>query len=181
MAVFALVTAGIYQVFIPVLKFARSTNERLYVQQDVRLAMDRMARDIRESVTASLHVYPWPPDTSGPAIAVVTARPNCSGTFTLNPGTGGADPQAVVYLVWDQASGELRRYCDTSTTRANPAAPVTAGPYTVLARNVQNLTFTRVTHPVSQDISIRIDLQAQTPRGDAERYIRTEFVPHNEF
>jgi len=180
MAVFALVTAGVYQVFIPVLKFARSTNERLYVQQDVRLAMDRMARDIRESTAARLHIYPWPPDTAGPAIAVVTARPNCSGTFTLDPVTGRADPQAVIYLVWDQGSGDVRRYCDTAALFANPAAPVTTGASTILARNVQNLTFTRIIDPVTFDFSIRIDLQAQTPRGDAERYIRTEFVPHND-
>src|SRR4030065_385106 len=34
---------------VTVLKSARPGNERLSVQQDVRLAMDRMARDMRES------------------------------------------------------------------------------------------------------------------------------------
>src|SRR3989304_4004486 len=83
MAGFALVTAGVYQVFIPVLKFAHSTNERLAVQQDVRLAMDRMARDMRESDMSRLRVYP-----GGTAIGLVTARAGCRGAFTGDAASG---------------------------------------------------------------------------------------------
>ena len=90
MAVFALVTAGVYQVFIPVLKFASSTNERLTVQQDVRLAMDRMARDMRESDMSRLQVYP-----GGTAIGLVTARAGCSGAFTVDAASGRAAGQGV--------------------------------------------------------------------------------------
>src|SRR3990172_6906879 len=91
---FALVTAGVYQVFIPVLKFARSTNERLSVQQDVRLAMDRMARDMRESDMSRLQVYP-----GGAAIGLVTARAGCSGAFTVDAASGRPLWQAMVYIV----------------------------------------------------------------------------------
>src|SRR3972149_2533387 len=75
--------AGVYQVFIPVLKFAQSTNERLAVQQDVRLAMDRMARDMRESDMSRLQVYP-----GGTAIGLVTARAGCSGAFMVDAAGG---------------------------------------------------------------------------------------------
>jgi len=168
MAVFALVTAGVYQVFIPVLKFAHSTNERLSVQQDVRLAMDRMARDMRESDMSRLQVYP-----GGTAIGLVTARAGCSGAFTVDAASGRPLWQAMVYIVRDAPSGEVRRYCDTASPFYAPA-PVTSGPYRVLAGNVQALTFT-----LNAD-SVTIDLHERTPRGDAERYIRTEFVPQND-
>ena len=73
----------------------------------------------------------------------------------------------------DAPSGEVRRYCDTASPFYAPA-PVTSGPYRVLAGNVQVLTFT-----LNAD-SVTIDLHERTPRGDAERYIRTEFVPQND-
>ena len=127
MAVFTLVLVGIYQVFIPVLKFARSTNERLSVQQDVRLAMDRMARDVRESSMARrIRTYP---DGGGPAIGMVTARAGCSGSFAIDQPSGRPYWQGIIYIVFDAASGEVRRYCDASTTIPG-AAPATTSPYT---------------------------------------------------
>ena len=176
MAVFTLVLVGIYQVFIPVLKFARSTNERLSVQQDVRLAMDRMARDVRESTMARrVQVY-----AGGTAIGLATTRANCTGSFTIDQPSGRSYWQGVIYIVFDAASGEVRRYCDTSTTFP-AAAPVTAGPYTTLARNVRSLTFTLTNRNVdARPDVVTIDLEEQTPRGDAQRYIRTEFVPQED-
>lgn len=160
---------GIYQVFVPVLLFARSSNDRVAVQQDVRLAMDRMARDLRESQMAvsRLRIY------GGTAIGLVTARPSCTGPFAINAGSGTPDWQAVIYIVRDAESGEVRRYCDTTST-FTAAAPVVADPYSVLARNVQAITFT-----ASAD-SVTIALHERTPRGEANRYIRTEFVPQND-
>jgi hypothetical protein len=174
MAIFALVTAGIYQVFIPFLKMARSTNERLAVQQDTRLAMDRMARDLRESTAATgrLRVYP-----SGTAIGFVSARSNCTGAFTVVASTGRPDWQAVVYIVLDAPSGEVRGYCDTPPLLwPDDTSPVTSGAFRVLAANVQALTFAQ---SPSFD-SVTIELHERTPRGDADRYIRTEFVPQND-
>lgn len=177
MAVFALVLAGVYQVFIPVLRFAASVNERLAVQQDVRLAVDRMARDLRESAmsTGRLEVYP-----GGAAIGLVTARASCSGDFSVDPSTGEPRWQAVIYLFLDQASGEVRRYCDPTTT-FTAASPVTAGPFEVLARNVQVLAFAITRDPATgNEIGVTVTLHERTPRGDADRYIRTEFVPRND-
>lgn len=173
MAIFALVTAGIYQVFIPFLKMARSTTERLAVQQDVRLAMDRMARDLRESTVARLRVYP-----GGTAIGFVSARANCTGAFSVVASTGVPDWQAVVYIVLDAPSGEVRAYCDTpSLLWPDDTAPVTSGAFRVLADNVQALTFAQSPSPFD---SVTIELHERTPRGDADRYIRTEFVPQND-
>lgn len=173
MAVFALVTAGVYQVFIPVLKFAHSTNDRLSVQQDVRLAMDRMSRDMRESTILRVRVY-----SGGTAIGLATARAGCTGSYTVDGVTGAPLWQAMTYLVLDGASDEVRRYCDTSSTFPAPA-PVTAGSYEVLARNVQALTFAVLPSP-QDPVSVVINLHERTPRGDADRYIRTEFLPQND-
>jgi hypothetical protein len=165
---------GIYQVFVPVLLFARSSNDRLGVQQDVRLAMDRMARDLRESQMAvsRLRVY------GGTAIGLVTARPGCSGPFQVDAGSGKPDWRAVIYIVRHAASGELRRYCDTTST-FTAAAPVVAGAYNLMARNVQAITFTKNEAPEVQG-SVTIALHERTPRGESNRYIRTEFVPLND-
>ncbi len=170
MAIFALATAGIYQVFIPFLKMARSTNERLAVQQDVRLAMDRMARDLREATAARLVVY-----GGGASIGFVSARPGCTGAFTVDAVSGRPLWQAMVYIVRDAPSEEVRAYCDTTSTFA-AAAPVTGGAFRVLADNVQALTFTQ--SPTLD--SVTIELHERTPRGDADRHIRTEFVPQND-
>lgn len=165
---------GVYQVFVPVLLFARSSNDRLAVQQDVRLAMDRMARDLRESQMAvsRLRVY------GGTAIGLVTTRPGCSGPFQVDAGSGTPDWQAVIYIVRDAPSGELRRYCDTTST-FTAAAPVVAGAYNLMARNVQAITFTKNEAPEVQG-SVTIELHERTPRGESNRYIRTEFVPLND-
>ncbi len=174
LAVSTLVMVGIYQVFVPVLLFARSSNDRLAVQQDVRLAMDRMARDLRESQMAvsRLRVY------GVTAIGLVTARPGCSGPFQVDAGSGTPDWQAVIYIVRDAPSGELRRYCDTTST-FTAAAPVVAGAYNLMARNVQAVTFTK-NEPPGVPGSVTIELHERTPRGESNRYIRTEFVPLND-
>lgn len=177
MAVFALVLAGVYQVFIPVLRFAASARERLAVQQDVRLAVDRMARDLRESTmsTGRLQVYP-----GGTSIGLVTARAGCSGAFSVDPATGKPRWQATIYIVLDPATGEVRRYCDPTTT-FTAATPVTGGPYLVLARNVQALAFAIARDPATgNEIGVTVTLHERTPRGDADRHIRTEFVPQND-
>jgi hypothetical protein len=172
MAIFALVTAGVYQVFIPFLKMARSTSERLAVQQDARLAMDRIARDLRESTVAvgRFRVY-----GGGTAIGLVSARPSCTGAFTIDATSGRPLWQAMIYIVRDAASEEIRAYCDTVSTFAS-AAPVTSGAFRVLANDVEALTFTQ---SLTLD-SVTIELHERTPRGDADRYIRTEFVPQND-
>lgn len=173
MAIFALVTAGIYQVFIPFLKMARSTNERLAVQQDTRLAMDRMARDLRETNVARLRVY-----GGGTALGFATTRPGCTGAFTVDGPSGKPFWQAVVYIVRDAPSGEVRAHCDaTSPLFPASAGPVTSGPFRVLADNVQLLSFVQS----SSFDSVSIELHERTPRGDTDRYIRTEFVPQNDY
>jgi hypothetical protein len=172
MAIFALVTAGVYQVFIPFLKMAQSTSERLAVQQDARLAMDRIARDLRESTVAvgRFQVY-----GGGTAIGLVSARPSCTGAFTVDAISGRPLWQAMIYVVRDAASEEIRAYCDTASTFA-AAAPVTSGAFRVLANDVEALTFTQ---SLTLD-SVTIELHERTPRGDADRYVRTEFVPQND-
>ncbi len=172
MAIFAVVTAGIYQVFIPFLKMARSTNERLAVQQDARLAMDRMARDLRETTTAfsRLQIY-----GGGTAIGLVSARPSCTGAFTVDAVSGRPLWQAMIYIVRDAPSQEVRAYCDAGSTFA-AAAPVTTAPYRVLAGNVQTLTFTAG----ATGDSVMIQLHERTPSGDTDRYLRTEFVQQND-
>jgi type II secretory pathway pseudopilin PulG len=170
MAIFAVVTAGIYQVFIPFLKMARSTSERLAVQQDARLAMDRMARDLRETTVGRFQIY-----GGGTAIGVVSARPSCTGAFTVDATSGRPLWQAMIYIVRDAPSQEVRAYCDAASTFA-AAAPVTTGPYRVLAGNVQALTFTQ--SPTGD--SVAIELHERTPRGDADRHLRTEFVQQND-
>jgi type II secretory pathway component PulJ len=114
------VLLAIYHLYGSTFVLSRDINNRLAAQQDVRLALDRVARALRETTHAfgRLRVYPAEAGCSGAyegCLGFVTARDaNCTGTFQLI--NGAPNWQATMYLWRDTASNELRLRCDPGTT-----------------------------------------------------------------
>jgi len=191
LVLFALSLVSVYQVMIPSFAMWRNSDERIARQQDVRLAMDRMSRDLRESTLALNRLRAY--NCAGPsanqncsAIGFVTARDsNCDGNFQL---TGSADPnwQAVIYVWFDPASLELRRRCDTSTTLPVTTWPPVLTPSTVIGRRIILMAFTLlpVGNPNPTSVAIAIREQATTASRPTYRYQtnfynQTVFLPRN--
>lgn len=187
LVLFSLVILTLYQVFIPTLVLSSNTTERLERQQDVRLAIDRLARELHETTLARLTIY-----TTGctgayeGCIGYVTARTSCSGDFILtrDPVTGFPNGfpnwQATVYVWRDTGSNELRRRCDTTTTFPSSAWPPTLTSFTVVARQIDQASFMLL----ATGVQITVREQAATASRSSRRYQteflnRTVFVPQN--
>ncbi len=179
LVLFSLVIMTLYQVFIPTLALSSNTTERLERQQDVRLAIDRLARELHETTLARLTVY-----SAGCAgayegcIGYVTARRSCLGAFLLV--SGFPDWQATVYVWRDTGSNELRRRCDTTTTFPSGTWPPTLAPFTVVARQIDQASFALL----ATGVQINVREQATTASRSSRRYQteflnRTVFVPQN--
>ena len=192
----ALTIVSLYQVMIPSFALWRNSDERIARQQDVRLAIDRMARALHESNAAFgfLRAY----NCAGPsqnencsAIGFVTARDNnCSGLFQYVPGTGSPNWQAAIYVWWDTASGELRQHCAVGTT-PGPTLPAGLLPFTVIGRQLSRVSFTLCnpcspplasTNPVA--VALAFEERATTAsrptyRYQTKFYNQTVFLPMN--
>lgn len=101
-ALFGFVLLAIYYVYGPTFALNQGINSRLSAQQDVRLALDRVARSLHETTAAPGRLKVYTEDTGCTGgyegcIGFVTARDDdCTGTFQL---TGGAPNwQATLYL-----------------------------------------------------------------------------------
>lgn len=181
----SLVLIVVYQVFIPAFALSRNTDERLNRQQDVRLALDRLARDMHESTAAlgRLRVYSPGMGCTGSyegCIGFVTARDGCTGDFALIGGS--PNWQATIYVWRDVAANELRRRCDTPPSPVFPVFPVTAwppptlAPYTVMGREIVAAAIT----PVANGVQINLRERAVTAAGSSRRY-QTEFYNQTVF
>jgi hypothetical protein len=182
---FALSVVSIYQVFIPTFALWRNSDERIVRQQDVRLVIDRLARDLHETTASSdrLQVYTAAEGCTGAyegCIGFVTARDNtCAGVFQLAP-SGDPNWQATIYVWRDTASNELRRRCQEGTILPVGTWPPTLTPYTVIGRRVIQASFALE----SGGIAISVREQASTASRPTYRYqtsffTRTIFVPQN--
>ncbi len=186
LALFSIVLLPIYRVYGLTFALDQHIYEQLAVQQDVRLALDRVARALHETSTAygRLRVYPPEEGCAGiyeGCLGFVTARDgDCAGTFHVIDGR--ADWQATLYLWRDTAASELRLRCDTGT--ALPATrwpPRTLEGFRVIARHVVAISVTLQPTSSSHPASIAIALQEQAParRGPSTVSNETMFLPQN--
>jgi len=154
MAVLAIVLGGIYGVFVLAAKRAEQAQARARVQQEIRVAIDHMARELREASRDPAAVQFYNTACTGCAIGFRTAR-DAAGTFVVEtnnmlPTYGQPQWQGVVYIYRDGAM--LKRHADYSTT-AVAGSPVTA-PSTdpVVLSNVQEVEF----RPTGNTIRLRL-------------------------
>jgi len=188
LALFGFVLLSIYHVYGPTFALYQGINSRLSAQQDVRLALDRVARALHETSTAygRLRVYPAEAGCAGPyegCIGFVTARDsNCAGTFQLM--NGRPNWQSTLYLWRDVASSELRLRCDPGTTfPAVTWPPPAVEPYVVVGTHVAAATITAQPEVTPHPTSIAIVLQEQVPassrRAPTNFFNETIFLPQN--
>jgi len=191
LVLFGLVIVAVYQVFLPAFALSRSGNDRLAAQQDIRLAVDRVARQLHETTLAVGRIRVYPPAAGCTAgyegcIGFVSARRgDCTGPFQLR---GGApDWQATIYIWRDTAANELRWRCDRSS--GFPAAhwpPPSLAPYTVIGRQVAAASFALEPAGSENPMAVEIALREQPPAGArrpvalrSELFRSTVFAPEN--
>ncbi|MGQ0549618.1 MAG: PilW family protein [Armatimonadota bacterium] len=168
----------LYQVFIPTLALSHSTTVRLERQQDVRLAIDRMTRDLHETAATRVVVYGAGngcAEAYEGCIGFVTPRQDCSGAFQL---AGGFPSwQATIYMWRDVASNELRLRCDTTTTVPVSVWPPVLTPHSVIGTRVIQAAFTLqpAGSPSPTSIAVMLREQSEMASRPSRRY-QTEFV-----
>jgi type II secretory pathway pseudopilin PulG len=184
-----IVLLSIYALYRPTFSFSRTVGERLAAQQDIRLAIDRMARALHETTLSPgrLMVYSASDGCEGAyqgCIGFVTARDEqCTGAFQLT--AGAPNWQATLYVWRDTSANELRLYCDTSTTfPASRWPPPTLEPYAVIGARVVAASFALDPPGASAATSVAMALEEQIPgttrSGPPKTFFnRTVFVPQN--
>lgn len=182
------VLLAIYHLYGSTFILSRDINNRLATQQDVRLALDRVADALRETtaVFGRLSVYSAEAGCAGAyegCLGFVTARaPNCAGTFQLID--GAPNWQATLYLWRDTASNELRLRCDPGATFPVVTWPPPAlEPYTVVGTRVVAASVTLQPadslHPASIAIALQEQAATSSPRRPATFFNQTIFLPQN--
>lgn len=184
-----LVIVTVYRVFLPAFTLSRSGNDRLAAQQDIRLAIDRVARQLHETTLAVGRVRIYSPaggctEAYEGCIGFVTARrDHCTGVFQLR---GGApDWQATIYIWRDTAANELRWRCDArSSFPAVQWPPPSLAPYVVIGRRVVAATFrlepAGSQNPTAVGIALRERSGGLSPAGGGSEFFRsTVFAPEN--
>ena len=176
----ALVLLTTYQVFLPTFGLSRNASERVARQQDVRLAIERIARDLHETTTAANRLVVYGPANGCTGsyqgcIAFVTARPACTGAFQVT--AGSPVWEATIYIWLDAPSSELRRRCDPTTTFPVATWPPVLIPHTVIGTRVTQAAFTLqpLGSPNPTTVAVALREQAATAARPSYRY-QTEFV-----
>jgi type II secretory pathway pseudopilin PulG len=189
LVLFGIVLLSIYALYRPTFALSRNIDERLAAQQDVRLAIDRMARVLHETTMAigRMRVYPAEAGCAGAyegCIGFVPARDaDCTGSFQLLAG----DPnwQATIYVWRDTTSRELRMRCDSATTfPVETWPPPTLDPYTVIGTRIVAVSFSLEPSGSSAPTSVAMALEEQIagpsrPGLQTTFLNRTVFVPQN--
>lgn len=173
----SLVILTVYRVFIPAFALSRNTDERLARQQDVRLAIDRLARELHETTLSQSRLVVYSAGCTGAyqgCIGYATARTGCTGSFQLI--NGSPNWQAVIYVWRDTATNELRRRCDTAMTFPALSWPPSLTPHDVVATEVIQAGFALV----SGGVEIRLRERAPISSRSSYRY-QTEFVNQTVF
>jgi hypothetical protein len=188
LALFGFVLLSIYHLYAPTFVLYRNINDQLSAQQDARLALDRVARALRETTSTHgrLRVYPGESGCSGGyegCIGFVTARDaQCTGAFQLID--GAPDWQATLYLWRDTRSNELRLRCDPDTTfPVGIWPPPVLEPYVVIGTHVAGASVVLQSQGSSRPRAIAIALQEEVPtslhRSPAMVFNETVFLPQN--
>jgi hypothetical protein len=188
LSLFGFVLLSIYQLYTPTFALSQHIDEQLVAQQDVRLALDRVARAMHETTTAfgRMRAYTVEAGCVGAyegCIGFVTARDaRCSGAFHLVD--GAPDWQATMYLWRDTASNELRLRCDPTTTFPSVTWPSpTLVPYAVVGRHIvaASITFRPSDSPNPTALSVTLQEQISTSsrRYQKSFFSRTIFLPQN--
>ncbi len=187
LVLFGLVIVAIYQIFIPAFALSHHINGRLAAQQDVRLAVDRVARQLHETTldVGRLRVYSADAGCVGAyqgCIGFVTAHSACSGPFTLL--NGAPDWQATIYIWRDTATNELRTRCNPAAAFPATQWPPILAPYAVIGRQVVAASFTLLPEGSPQPTAIAMALEEQIATGSRQGlqntfFNQTVFVPEN--
>jgi hypothetical protein len=188
LALFGFVLLSIYYLCTPTFVLSQHINEQLVAQQDVRLALDRVARAMHETTNTfgRMRAYTAESGCVGRyegCIGFVTARDaRCSGAFHL---IGGApDWQATMYLWRDTASNELRLRCDPTTTFPSVKwPPPTVVPYMVVGTHIvaASIAFRPSDSPNPAALSVALQEQISTTSSRYQKsfFSRTIFLPQN--
>ncbi len=188
LGLFSFVLLAIYQVYGPTFALYQGINNRLSAQQDVRLALDRVARALHETTTAPgrLRVYAVEAGCTGPydgCLGFVTARDaDCTGAFQLID--GAPNWQATLYLWRDTVANELHLRCEPGTTfPAVKWPPPRLEPFVIVGTRVVAASITAHPEGSPRPTSIAIALQEQVPvssrRAPATLFTETIFLPQN--
>jgi type II secretory pathway pseudopilin PulG len=188
LALFGFVLLSIYQLYTPTFVLSRHIDEQLVAQQDVRLALDRVARAMHETTSAFGRMRAYTAEsgcvgTYEACIGFVTARnAKCSGAFQLIG--GGPDWQATIYLWRDTASNELRLRCDPTTTFPSVKwPPPTLAPYMAVGTHIvaASITFrpSGSPNPTALSVVLQEQVSPSSPRYQKGFFSRTIFVPQN--
>ncbi len=188
LALFSFVLLSMYHIYGPTFTLSRDLNDRLAAQQDVRLALDRVAQALHETTTAPgrLRVYPAEAGCTAAyeaCLGFVTARDgNCAGTFQLIDGS--PNWQATLYLWRDVASGELRLRCEPGTTFPTVTwPPWTLEPFVVIGTHIVGAAIALQPSgdldPTSIAIAIREQSRTSLHRSPTTYFNETFFLPQN--
>lgn len=127
LAIIALVVGSIYGVLILAIKRTEAAKVRATIQHEARVAIDRVARELREASFLSGRTVIYNTSCVGCAIGFSVAR-DSSGVFKVvtdpgSPNYGRPDWRGVVYLYFDGSA--LRRHIDmsTQTPAVSPSLP----------------------------------------------------------
>lgn len=184
-----IVLLSIYALYKPTFALSRNIGQRLAAQQDVRLAIDRVARALHETTMAfgRIRVYSAEAGCTGAyeaCIGFVTARDaGCTGSFQLV--AGAPNWQATLYVWRDTAANELRLYCDPSTTfPATTWPPPTLEPHTVIGTRVVAASYALEPLGSPAPTAVAMSVEEQIPGPPRSRlqtvfFSRTIFVPQN--
>jgi Tfp pilus assembly protein PilV len=190
LVLFGLVVIAIYQLFLPAFAYSRAASERLAVQQDARLAIDRLTRPLHETTLAPgrIRVYTARAGCAGEyegCVGFATARiDDCTGPFQLQ--SGAPEWRASIYVWREAGTNELRMRCDPGTTFPAPRWPPPAlSPYTVIGTRVVAVSFELLPPSQALPAAIAVTLQEQLPGAPgpggraADVFNHTVFVPEN--
>lgn len=184
-----IVLLSIYALYRPTFALSRNIGQRLAAQQDVRLAIDRVARSMHETTLAygRMRVYSAAAGCTGAyegCIGFVTARDgDCTGSFQLV--AGAPNWQATVYVWRDTAANELRLHCEPGTTfPVTTWPPPDLWPYAVIGTRVVAASFTLepLGSPTPTSVAMAVAEQIPgPPRSTLQTrfFNRTVFVPQN--
>lgn len=188
LALFGFILLSIYQLYTPTFALSQRIDAQLIAQQDVRLALDRVARAMRETTSAFGRMRVYTP-ASGCAgmyegcIGFVTARDaRCTGAFRLID--GAPNWQATMYLWRDTASNELRLRCDPTTTFPPVRwPPPTLAPYVVAGTHIVAAAITLrpvdSPNPTAVSVALQEQISASSSRYQQQFFNRTIFLPQN--
>jgi hypothetical protein len=188
LGLFSFVVLWIYRMFGPTFALYQGITSRLSADEDVRLALDRVARALHETTTASgrLKVYAAADGCSivyEGCLAFVTARDaDCRGAFQLI--NGAPNWQATLYVWRDTGSKELRLRCESGTTfPTDKWPPPHLEPWVVIGTHVVAARITAQPggspRPTSIGISLEEEARAPSAQAPVALFNETVILPQN--